>query len=158
MSCVTWCNYVGPIPEKTDPESELQQWDIILAQFSNWFNNEVLGVYEGITPTIPTKLYVAVHTTASNPTSPGTEIVDSGYARSLITFDRVSDIQRWSAVDVLSPSAQTLWEALSFTIWDDPVGGNYYAFGNLSQPLTIDVGKSILWPKNKVILGMGASA
>ena len=156
MSCVSWCNYVGPIPEKTDPESELPQWSVILATFSNWFNNEVLGIYEGNTPVIPTTLYVGVHSTPSDAQTPGAELVGNGYSRSIIAFTRVSDIQRWSVVDVLSPVATAKWDAQSFSIWDAPTGGNYYAFGNLGAPIEIDIGKSILWPANKVLLGMGS--
>lgn len=158
MSCVNWCTFSGTIPEKDDPESELLEWEIELSTFSNWFRNEVLGIFEGNTPTIPAQLYVAAHTTLCTAGTPGTEVVGNGYTRTAITFERVSDIQRWNPTGVSSPAATAPWgEIKSFSIWDSPTGGNYYAFGNLITPITVDASKALTWAANKVVIGLGAA-
>lgn len=158
MACVTWCDYAGVIrDEKTDQDSQLATWSIILATFSNWFTNELLGVLEGETPTIPTQLYVAVNSTVSSRESQGTELSGNGYARSAISFERVSDIQRWNPADVYSPSASADWTVLSFSLHDAPTGGNYYGYGNLTTAYTLTSGKTLLWAKENVIIGLGSA-
>jgi hypothetical protein len=128
-----------------------------VANFSNWFANQLLGVLEGEIPHVPSQLYVAVNGTNSTPGNPGTEITGAGYARREIVFARVSDIKRWNTVDILSPAvAEGTWEIRSFSLHDALTGGNYYAFGNLSSPLSLEVGKSVLWPASSVIIAFGS--
>ena len=159
MSCVTWCNYEGTvIPDKTDPDAVLCVWSIGLATFSAWYINELLGTLEGDAPVLPTQLYTALHSTASTKTTAGTELSGNGYARVPITFERVSDIQRWNLSDVIHPAATDTWDdILSFSIWDDanPGSGNYYAFGNTSSAVSIVTGKTVKFPANTVIAGIG---
>lgn len=160
MACVTWCSYEGSLPDKDDPDSKLRTWGIILATFSNWFRNEILGIMEGETPVIPTQLYVAVHSTTCSSAVPGTELTGDGYARVPITFERVSDIKRWNPADVTTPAASALWPTVhSFSLWDSAVegGGNYYAYGNLTTAISIDANYAIKWPANKVIVGLGSA-
>lgn len=161
MSCVTWCNYDAPISQdKKDPESQLCVWSVSLATFSNWFRDEVLGVFEGNTPTIPSALYVAIHSTDSTSSTPGTELSGDGYSRTLITFERVSDIQRWNSSDVITSAATAQWpNVASYSIWDSATigGGNYYAYGNLVTEYSVDSGKAVKFPANKVIVGMGSA-
>jgi len=159
MSCVTWCDYEGPLPEKTDPDSQLEQWEINLSTFSNWFRNEILGMLSGETPTFQASgtYYIACHTTTSSSIAPGTELTGKNYSRSAITFTRVSDIKRWNPTTVVSAVATEAWDdILSFTLWDSPTGGNYYAFGNLTEALSVEAGKGVQWPQEKVIVGMGS--
>jgi hypothetical protein len=158
MTCVTWCQFAGDLPDKTDPDSNLQTWDIILATFSNWFRNEILGMLSGEAPTYQTSgtYYIACCSTASTSAAAGTELSGGNYGRTAITFDRVSDIQRWNPVTLNSPLASAEWDPiLSFALYDQATGGNYYAFGNLATALTIESGKAVQWPENQVIVGMG---
>lgn len=160
MSCVTWCSYDGVIPVKRDPDSELVDWEIILATLSNWAHNNLLLAVEAETPYIPTQFYVAVMTTASDVNTPGTELTLGGYARVPISFERVSDIQRWNPSDVTTPAASVEWPTIaSFTLWDDANvgGGNYWGFGNLAETFTVDSGDAIKWEANRVAIGLTAS-
>jgi len=159
MSCVTWCDYAGTLPDKTDPDSQLIQWEITVATFSDWFRNEILGMLSGESPTfqVDGQYYIACCSTASTSAAAGTELSGDNYSRTPITFERVSDIQRWNPSAVVTQSASAQWDdILSFTLWDAPTGGNYYAFGNLASALTIESGKAVQWPANKVIVGMGS--
>lgn len=158
MSCVTWCDYEATIPDKTDPDAKLCVWGISLATFSNWFRDEILGIFEGETPTVPTTLYIAVHSTVSNADAAGTELSGDGYSRTLITFEKVSDIQRWNPNDVITASASAEWPTVaSYSLWDAATDGNYYAYGNLVTAISIDSGKAIKFPANKVVVGLGSS-
>lgn len=158
MSCVTWCQFSGDIPDKTDPDSNLQTWDITVGTFSNWFRNEILKMLSGEKPTyqVSGTYYIACCSTASTSAAAGTELSGGGYGRTAITFERVSDIQRWNPVTLNSPLASAEWNPiLSFALYDQATGGNYYAFGNLAVTLTIESGKAVQWPENQVIVGMG---
>ena len=159
MSCVTWCNYEGDLPEKPDPDSKLCVWEVSVAVFSNWFRNEILGILEGNTPVIPTTMYIGIHSTNSTATTPGTELSGDGYSRTMVTFERVSDIQRWNANDVISAAATAEWPTVaSYTLWDSSTGGNYYAYGNLAASISIDANKAIKWPANTLVAGLGSAA
>jgi len=159
VSCVNWCHYSGTIPEKDDPDSKLNTWSIILATLSNYARNELLKVFEKQAPTIPTQFYIAVNSTVSNSATPGTELSGDGYARVPVTFNRVSDIQRWNPADVTTPAASAEWPTVaSFTIWDDanPGGGNYWAYGNVTTAFSVTSGDLIKFPANRVIIGLGS--
>ena len=157
MACVDWCTYSGGVPTKEDPESLLQKWEIDLSTFSNWFRNEVLGIFEGETPEVPTQFYVACHSTVCSASTPGTELSGDGYTRTAITFERVSDIKRWNPTGVSTPAATADWpNVVSFSIWDSATGGNYYAFGNLVEPISVTSSKAITWSAEKVVIGMGS--
>lgn len=158
MSCVTWCDYAGTIPEKTDPDSLLCTWSISLATFSAYGINQMLRILSNETPTVPTQFYVAVHSTASSRATAGTELSGDGYARVPISFERVSDIQRWNPSDVTTPAASAEWPTVaSWSLWDDanPGGGNYWAFGNVATAFAVTQGKAIKFPANNVIVGIG---
>lgn len=161
MSChVTWCDFEGDLPDKEDPVLREFQWEIVLGTFSDWFRNETLGMLEGNTPTFATQYYIAVHSTACSSATPGTELLAAdGYGRVPVTFERVSDIQRWNSLAISTASATSDWTVASFSIWDSATigGGNYYAFGNLDSAQTVAAGKGISWAKNKIIVGMGSA-
>lgn len=158
MACVSWCDYDGTIPDKPDGDSRLATWEIVLATFSNWFRNEILGILEGQAPTIPGTLYVAANSGVSSAISPGAELSGDGYARALVTFERVSDIKRWNPTAISLPLATAPWTVLSFTLWDSPTigAGNYYAFGNLAAPTTVSTNNAITFAANRLIIGMGS--
>lgn len=154
MACVSWCDFAGGIPPKTDVPI-VDTWEIELSTFSNWFRNEVLGIFEGLTPTIPSTLYVRLHSSVSSAASAGAELVGDGYAPVTITFERVSDIKRWNPNEVSFGAATGAWSVASLTLWDAASGGNYYAFGNLETAIAVDVNKTIVLQANKAIIGMG---
>ena len=156
MSCVKWCDFAGTIRADKLDGSLLGTWEIILATFTNWFTNELLGVLRKETPAIPTQLYVAINSTVCDRANQGTELSGDGYARTAISFERVSDIQNWNPADIFSPTATADWTVRSFSIHDAPTGGNYYAFGNLTADYTLAASKAILWGKNKVVVGLGS--
>lgn len=157
MTCVTWCDFSGEIRPPKDPESQLLTWEITLATFSHWWINEILGAMSGEEITIPAQLYVAINSTACSGANQGTELTGDGYGRTAISFERVSDIQRWNPADSISPSATAEWPTVSsFSLHDALTDGNYYAYGNLRVPISVDVTKSIIWRANRVSIG-GAS-
>jgi hypothetical protein len=45
---------------------------------------------------------------------------------------------------------------VSFSIWDSATGGNYYAFGNLVEAISVTSSKAITWSAEKVVIGMGS--
>ena len=160
MSCISWCDYEGTLPPKYDPDSRLVEWDITLATFSNWFRNEVLGIFAGNPPTIPNQCYVAVHSTLSSSATPGTELSGDGYLRTPISFVRASDIKYWNPTGVATPGATAEWPIVySFSIWDNAAigSGNYYAYGNLTVPVSIAASKAIIWAAERVLIGLGSA-
>lgn len=157
MSCVNWCNFEGTIPPKTDSPIS-NAWEIELSTFSNYARNQILGIFEGTTPNVPTQFYVAAHSTACTAAAPGTELTGDNYERFAITFERVSDIKRWNPEEVSSVAATpNSWTVLSLSIWDAQTGGNYWAFGNLTSSLTVATNSAIVLQANRVIVGMGSS-
>ena len=161
MACVTWCSYDGDIPPKNDgdPDSGVIEWEIDLSTFSDWFRNEVLSIFRGETPVIPSQLYVAAHSTACTSAAAGTELSGDGYGRFSVTFERVSDIKIWNPTIVSSPTASANWTFQSVSIWDSQVigAGNYYAFGNLDTEYTLTAGRALAIEVNKLIIGMGSA-
>lgn len=160
MSCVTWCNYEGQIPSKSPPGSVIAKWTINLATFSDWYTNELLKTTYGEAPTYPPDglFYIGCNSEASSRATPGAELSGGNYSRTQVTFERVSDIQVWNPSTKQSQTADAQWDPiLSFTLWDAPTGGNYYAFGNLGVGRTVDAGENIQWPaEGGVMLGLGA--
>ena len=160
MSCVTWCQYDGVIPDKIDPDSDLEEWAIVIATLSNWAHNNLLKAFETDTPYIPTQFYFAVMTTASDVDNPGTELTLGGYARVPASFERVSNIQRWNVSSVTTPAASVEWPTIAgFTLWDDANigGGNYWGYGNVDEAFSVAVGDAIKWQANRVAVGLTAS-
>jgi hypothetical protein len=158
MACVKWCDFAGTIRAEKLPGSNLNTWEIILATFSNWMTNNLLKTFSGETPEVPSQLYVAINSTQCSRASQGTELSGDGYARSAISFERVSDIQRWNPADVYSPTASAEWpQVYSFSLHDAPTGGNYVAYGNLVAPISVASGKAILWEAEKVAIGIGSA-
>lgn len=157
MACVNWCDFEGTIPQK--PETPITNaWSIELSTFSNYARNQILGIFEGTTPNVPSQFYVAAHSTACSAATPGTELTGDGYARFAITFERVSDIKRWNPTEAASALATpNPWSVVSLSIWDQLTAGNYWAFGNLSSTLTVAVNQSIVLQENRVIIGMGSA-
>lgn len=157
MGCVKWCDYAGELRPDKLPGSNLVTWEIVLATFSNYATNQFLGVLSSETPEVPTTFYVAINSDACTRAAQGTELTGDGYARVAISFERVSDIQRWNPADVYSPTASAEWTANSFSLHDAPTGGNYWAYGNLVSPLTVDASKAVIWKANTVVAGIGSA-
>ena len=159
MSCnVTWCNFVGDLPDKEDPTSQFVQWEISLGTFSNWLNQQILLTwFEQQAPTLPTQLYVGLHTTASDANNPGTELSGDGYTRTPVSFTNISQVQSWNPTLWSSSTATADWPGIvSLTLWDAQTGGNYYAFGNMSGSVDIVAGGSAKIPANKMVVGVGS--
>lgn len=155
MPCVNWCSYQGAIPDK--PDSPIaEECEVVLATFSNWARNEILGLFSGETPVVPSEFWVAAVTTASSAAAAGTEQVGDGYGRWQITFERVSDIKRWNPNKASSPSASGAWSIAGLALYDAQSGGNYWAFANYRDTLTVDVNSGIVNQATKFIIGMGA--
>lgn len=160
MGCVSWCDYSGRLPTKDDPDSLLETWSIELSTFSDWFRNELLGTFHGEAPTYPAdgQFYIAAHSGISTVAMAGNEITGDGMTRVPVTFERVTDIQRWNPNAVQTGNASgSGWTILSFSLWDHPVAGNgnYYAFGNLTDALVVPAGNLVKWEAEHIIVGMG---
>jgi len=158
MGCVNWCDYAAEFV-KNDPDSQLPIWEISVATFSNWFNNEILGMLSGDAPTYKAsgQYWIACCSTASTAGAVGTELSGNNYSRTAVTFERVSDIKRWNPTSVNSALASAAWDdILSFALFDQAEGGNYYAFGNLTTPLSIAQNNGVQWGVNKVVVSMAS--
>ncbi len=153
MSCVTWCEYAGILPDKDD-DSLILQWEVTLGTFSNWFRNQSLAILAGETPVLPTQFYIKMHSTESDADAAGDELVGSNYFKTPVTFESVSEVQIRNAATINSQLSSDAWEDIySFTIWDE--ADNYYAFGNLKAPVAIIAGKGIQWPAGGITIGIG---
>ena len=163
MSCVSWCDYPGEFPTK-EPPTKLVKWEVDLATFSNWLRNRILQHFfvKGVEFTPPAQLYASLHSTASTAALAGTELSGDGYARVAVDFERVSDIKLWNVEQYNHPLATAQWTVASLGLWDSPNTGqgNYYAFGNLTESLTVASGKTIVYPANGtyrgILIGMGS--
>lgn len=159
MSCVSWCKYTEHIPTKKDQDSQLITWEIELSTFSNYGWNQLLKVFRGVAPDVPTQFYWSCHSTASGRLAPGTELSGDGYARTPITFERVSDIKLWNPSDVTSAAATANWDDIvSFGLYDSLTGGNYWAYGNLVTPISVTASKALKILANKAIIGGGSES
>lgn len=158
MPCISWCQYSEVIPDDTDPDSRIGTWSVNLATFSDWFDNQILGITRGVTPTVPAAMYVAFHSTVCSKATPGTELSGNNYSRTLIAFTRVSDIKEWNATQFSGPatSAEITWRSVS--LWDSATigAGNYYAFANLAADTTLPINQAIIVPAQKFIVGAGS--
>lgn len=155
MSCkITWCSFEGDLPDKKDPLSTICEIEIDDVAFSYWLDDQLLGAWDGTTFVLPTQLYVAVNSTASSKSAAGTEITEFG--RTAITFERVSQIQRWNTATVQTSDPGGAKDVASFAIWDDPNagGGNYWGYANLDEVTSIE--NVISWLSNKFVIGMGS--
>lgn len=160
MAVLTWCDATIKRPPK-DPDSDLPRWEIDVATFSYYTCNQLLQFFDndkaGGTITIPTELYIGIHTTPCNRLNAGTELTISGYERTRVRFERLSDIQRANLADYYSPNAATDWAGIeSFSLYDALTGGNYIAFGNLLVPYTLPTGKRIVWEQGTVTVDLGS--
>ena len=130
-----------------------------MGTLSNWLNQQILlAFFEGVAPTLPSQLYVAVHSTACSASTPGTELTGDGYARTPVSFANVSKIQSWNPNVWSSTTATADWTVASLSIWDDANigGGNYYAFGNVAETFTHPSTQTLRIPPKKLIIGMGS--
>lgn len=154
MACRDWCTG-GALTDKDNPESSLITWEITVAQFSQWFVNEVLSVFDrSSAPEIPAQFYVRLHSSTSSATEAGTEVTDANYAAQAVSFERVTDLQRWSTAKLTFPAADAQMTVASLSIWSAATAGNYYGYGNLSEAITVIAGDAIEIPANKVILNL----
>ena len=150
MAISTRCEFTGDLPgeDGVDPDSVLVRWEVDEVEFSDWFwNNAILAQYRSVDFTAPTTLYVAAHSTESSTTAAGTELTGSGYARVQVTFDRVSDILVRNLSTYSFPLATSEWPTVaSLSIWDSDTGGNYYAYGNFAEAISVPVNDAIIFP------------
>jgi hypothetical protein len=158
MACVTWCEFEGDLPVK-EPPTQLAEWEIDLATFSNWLRNEILQhvFVDGYVFTPPTALYAAQCSTISSAITPGTEITT--IARVQVSFARVSDIKLWNPVQHNTQLSASQLDIASMTLWDSPNSGdgNYFAFGNLNPVFTLPSGQAVVYPaQTGVIVGLGS--
>jgi hypothetical protein len=118
-----------------------------MAAKSRYLSNQVLNaVLVATTYTSPLAVYTALNTTASTPTTPGTEDSDGHYARIATTFSpsTLGTTANSGALAFYGAGRQagsaTIVEA---AIYDQLAGGNELYYGSLAVPKTVSVGDTL---------------
>jgi hypothetical protein len=120
-----------------------------MAAKSQYLNDKVLGtVLQNTSYTGPATVYVALNTTTSTPTVPGTEVTGGNYARIPVTFTpnppTASTVSNSGTVAFFGAGAtagpNTIVEA---AIYDALTGGNELYFGSLAVSKTVNIGDTL---------------
>ncbi len=96
--------------------------------------------------TSPTTVYVALNTTASTPTTPGTEVVDANYARIAVTFGApvANTVSNTGTLAFFGAGAAagpyTIVEA---AIYDALTLGHELYYGSLAVSKTVNAGDTL---------------
>jgi len=109
-------------------------------------NNVLNAALRNIAYTGPATVYAALYTTAPTPTTSGTEVVDTNYARQAVTFSAAS-AGSTSNSGVLNffgaGAAAGPYTILAVAICDASTAGNVLYFGNLATSKTVNTGDTL---------------
>jgi len=130
--------------------------------FSDYLEKRLLDhVFGAAAYTRPTALYVALYTTPSSDTVPGTEPIQAnGYARVVATFVVAPDqpdgsSAMWNPAVLQFQVASAAWGVLTHCgIHDALTGGNLLASGPLAASKTVDIGDAVRFQANTLLVGL----
>ena len=122
-----------------------------MANLSDYAENKLLDHLLGTTSfTMPTQLYVALYTTATDDASGGTEVPNAGaYARTLVDFSASVAGAANPTADVVFPEATTNWGTVTHIALVDSAtygAGNRLMHGPLTASKLIDIGDTFRIP------------
>lgn len=110
--------------------------------------DDILNILRGLTPSIPSTVYVALFSTApTHDNDPGTELAGNGYARQSVSFSAPSDASETdvrqivnSAVVTFGPAVSANWlQAVAWGLFYASTGGSLKYYAALTVPKTIEV-------------------
>lgn len=113
---------------------------------------------KGVTPTLPTSLWVALLTTPTNKDdSTGVEVSGGSYARQEILVDPASwddsTGARTNAAAIVFPQATANWGTIvGFALYDDETAGNLSYWGLLTRTVIISLGDHREFPIGALII------
>lgn len=119
-----------------------------MANLSDYAENKLLDHLLGTTAyTMPTQVYVALYTTATDDASGGTEVTGGAYARVAVDFAAAVAGAANPTADVLFPEASANWGLVTHCgLMDAPTGGNRLMHGALVASKQIDLGDTFRIP------------
>lgn len=102
-------------------------------------------------------IYLALNTTASTPTAPGTEVVDSNYARQVVTWNAMAGNTSGVASvgnsgNFFSPSAASGHTVVELAIYNALTGGNLLYYAAVSPSVVISSGDTTAITNTNVTL------
>ncbi len=109
-------------------------------------NNVLNAVLRNATYTGPATVYVALFTAAPTPTTSGTEVVDSNYARVAATFGAASGAASSNTGSLAffgAGAAGSPGTIVAVAIMDASTSGNVLYFGNLATSKTVNTGDTL---------------
>ena len=122
-----------------------------MANLSDYAENKLLDHLLSTTAfTMPTQVYVALYTTATDDAAGGTEVTNAGaYARTLVDFDAATGGATDAVADVVFPEATANWGIVTHIALVDSAthgGGNRLMHGPLTASKQIDSGDTFRIP------------
>lgn len=111
-----------------------------MANISNYMEERILNhFFKGVSSSPPGTLYIALFLNNPTDAATGTEVSGSEYARKVITFGEVSQIEGKATIsnsdDIEFDQAGDNWGLVTHAaIYDDLTGGNMYYYGPLENP------------------------
>ncbi|WP_416045951.1 hypothetical protein [Priestia megaterium] len=116
-----------------------------MTAMSNYLENVLINAtLRGQTYTAPTTVYLALYTSNPTDSATGTEVVDGGYVRQIISFGTPSNGASSNGSDVIFPIATASWGTVThIAIFDADTGGNLLYYGALTASKTIASGDQL---------------
>lgn len=119
-----------------------------MANLSDYAENKLLDHLLSTTAfTMPTQVYVALYTTATDDATAGTEVTGGSYARQPVDFAAAVGGAANPTADVVFPEATANWGTVTHVRLMDAVSaGNPLMHGPLTASKLIDVGDTFRIP------------
>jgi hypothetical protein len=116
-----------------------------MTAMSNYLENVLINAtLRGQTYTAPTTVYLALYTSNPTDSATGTEVVDGGYVRQIISFGIPSNGATSNGSDVIFPIATASWGTVThIAIFDAQTAGNLLYYGALTASKTIASGDQL---------------
>lgn len=110
--------------------------------FSDYAELKILDHALGTTSwTMPTQLYVSLHTTANTDAAAGTEVSGNAYARQAVDFSVAAAGATSNNADVTFPTATGSWGTITHLgLYDAASGGNYIGWSDLAASKAVASG------------------
>lgn len=116
-----------------------------MTAMSNYLENVLVNAtLRGQTYTAPTTVYLALFTSDPTDAATGTEVLNGGYDRQIITFAMPSNGAASNGADVIFPIASASWGTVThIAIYDAQTAGNMLYYGQLTASKTIASGDQL---------------
>lgn len=123
---------------------------------TNYLEKKLLNHSLGaISYTMPEETYVGLFTTLPTDSVAGVEVVGTGYARQLVTWELPTDTGIRNATHVTFGSAGSSWGlVIGFGVWDTTTTGNLLYYGNINPTADLVAGDTYRLPSGAISLSM----